>query len=242
MKLTDDQLGRLQAQKPDFTSSGSDVAVREIGLESTSWLISVNSQGLLEIRSLPEMVLVFSSYGLFDAVKNIIDNPTSADAPVPSQDVDANMENSEEDPVAIENIILAPLGLSNPRPYLIVTLSSGQLLAYEAQPRFTLDTASSSVSRRSLAVRFYKVFADTVSNSRIGRGMIPFHDTTAGLCGVFVTGSSPFWLVSSESEAIRCIQYDEAVSSFACQGSEFVLHGPEVSRRLLFVPYHSTPG
>ena len=81
--------------------------------------------------------------------------------------------------------------------------ASGRLNIYETQPRFTLDTATQA--RRSLAVRFRKVFTDLLnplSQSSLPSAIIPFANLE-GLTGAFITGDKPQWVISSDSHPIH---------------------------------------
>jgi cleavage and polyadenylation specificity factor subunit 1 len=89
------------------------------------------------------------------------------------------------------------------------------LNAYEAQPRFTLD--SSRQTRRSLAVRFRKVYTQllpsTTAPTRLPYTIIPFANLE-GRCGAFITGEKPQWVISSDAHPLRAYGLKQAAVAF----------------------------
>ena len=86
--------------------------------------------------------------------------------------------------------------------------------AYEAQPRFTVD--SSTQTRRSLAVRFRKAHTQLLpidSTSKIPYTIHPFLNIE-GLTGAFITGDKPHWIVSSDAHPIRAYALKQAAMAF----------------------------
>jgi cleavage and polyadenylation specificity factor subunit 1 len=92
--------------------------------------------------------------------------------------------------------------------------ASGRLNAYEAQPRFTLD--ASRQARRSLAVRFRKVFTQLLPSTAASR--LPYHiisfSNIEGLSGAFITGEKPHWVVSSDAHPLRTYGLKQAAMAF----------------------------
>ena len=83
---------------------------------------------------------------------------------------------------------------------------------YEAQPRFTLDTADTA-ARRSLAVRFRKVLAQTLPRPKLARRMVAF--SNKGQSGVALTGFSPLWIVGGDVQSVRAVTESVPVYSIA---------------------------
>ncbi len=87
------------------------------------------------------------------------------------------------------------------------------MTVYEAQPRFTLDTADTA-ARRSLAVRFRKVLAQTLPRPKLPRRMIAF-DVRTGQSGVALTGFSPLWIVGEDLQSVRAVTESAPVYALA---------------------------
>ncbi len=137
MQLTDEQLQRLQAQKPAITEAvmdGVEFAVDQgRGLQ---WLCLLSASGRLEvshglrsllssltrsssppppqqIRSLPALDVVFRATGLLDSVADLVDQGDDKD------------EEMGEDVDEIDGLTVADVGTRSARPHLIVSRVDG---------------------------------------------------------------------------------------------------------------------
>lgn len=227
MQLTHEQLERLQQEKPSISTTDADHDLEAVvGVNRGShWLCSVLPCGKTEIRTLPELQLVFASNGLLDASMALLDDASEEDIlkKVSNKEADAQGEGEDEakeedddddEEDVIQDIAFAHLGLAGSKPHLMVLQNNDQLVLYEATPRFTLENLGRDNSRRSLAVRFRKVQTKVVSRGRFSRRIIPW--STSKECGALVTGSSTYWVVADEATSARVIPQSDPVRAF-CQ-------------------------
>lgn len=145
--------------------------------------------------------------------------PSFADDFTPKDSTDGRAmedETADSDPDPIRQMIFTPVGTSSsPRPHLMAMHASGRLNIYEAMPRFTLDTASQS--RRSLAVRFKRVFTHLLPmpvKTRIPYTIIPFANIE-GHTGAFITGEKPQWILSSDAHPLKAYSLKQSAFAFS---------------------------
>lgn len=158
-----------------------------------------------QIRSLPDLALVLESDGLMAS------DPSFADDYAPGDEEDGGMDEQDH----VRQVLFTPVGTTSPRPHLVVLHVSGRLNVYEAIPRFTLDTASQS--RRSLAVRFRKVYTQSLPvpvKSRLPYTIIPFANIE-GHTGAFITGEKPHWILSSDAHPLKTYGLKQSAFAFA---------------------------
>ncbi|KAI0634706.1 CPSF A subunit region-domain-containing protein [Trametes polyzona] len=180
----------------------------------SQWLILVRPQGVVEIWTLPKLTLAFSTTLLATLDPVLTD---SLDPPALSLPQDPPRKPQELD---IDQIVIAPLGESRPRPHLIVLLRSGQMAIYEAVA--TPPPAEPLPSTRSLTltVKFVKVMSKAfdiqhteeeqksvlAEQKRISRLLLPFVTSPAPgqtFSGVFFTGDRPCWILSTDKGGVR---------------------------------------
>ncbi|KAJ6612805.1 CPSF A subunit region-domain-containing protein [Mycena sp. CBHHK59/15] len=180
----------------------------------SKWLILVRPQGVVEIWTLPKLALVFSTPVLAN-LQNVITD--SHEPPTPSPPQDPPRKPQELD---IEQILLAPLGESSPKPHLFVFLRSGQLAIYEAVPDGVLDEPPATVRASSLNLKFVKILSKSfeiqrldegeksiiAEQKRISRQFIPFVTSRPSghtLSGVFFTGDKPSWILATNKSCVK---------------------------------------
>ena len=138
-------------------------------------------------------------------------DPSFADDYMPDEAED----NQYDDMDNVRQMLFTPVGTTSPRPHLIVLHASGRLNVYETIPRFTLDTASQS--RRSLAVRFRKVYTQSLPvpvHSKLPYTIIPFSNIE-GHTGAFITGEKPHWILSSDAHPLKTYGLKQSAFAFA---------------------------
>ncbi|OSD02613.1 hypothetical protein PYCCODRAFT_1477600 [Trametes coccinea BRFM310] len=181
---------------------------------NTQWLILVRPQGVVEIWTLPKLTLAFSTT-LLASLDHVVTD--SLDPPATSLPQDPPRKPQELD---IDQIAIAPIGESRPRPHLIVLLRSGQMAIYEAlahpPPAEPLPTTRSS----TLLVKFVKVVSKAfdiqhteeeqksvlAEQKRISRLLVPFVTSPASgqtFSGVFFTGDRPSWILSTDKGGVK---------------------------------------
>jgi hypothetical protein len=111
------------------------------------------------------------------------------------------------------------------------THASGRLTVYEAQPRYTLDTADVA-ARRTLAVRFSKVVTHLLPRPKLARRIIPFEDI-AGQSGAALTGFSALWISGRDAKPVEVVPDSSPAYAFSPYRAEdgssnFVTSTPEV--------------
>jgi cleavage and polyadenylation specificity factor subunit 1 len=128
---------------------------------------------------------------------------------------DESMQEVDDDQDPVKQILFTAVGSKAPRPHLLALHISGRLNVYEALPRFTLDTASQS--RRSLAVRFKKVYNQSLpipATSKLPYTLIPF-SKIEGQTGVFITGERPQWIMSTDAHPLKAYGLKQSAVAFA---------------------------
>ncbi|EIW66021.1 hypothetical protein TREMEDRAFT_70300 [Tremella mesenterica DSM 1558] len=203
MQLTQDQIKRLQEEKPAISADAPSTEMAMNAARGTQWLALLSAAGRFEIRSLPDLTLVLQSDGLGTAAATFTDETADADL------------SYEENIDKVKQLLFCPIGRGSPRPHMLAYHQSGRLNIYEAQPRFTRD-ASQTPSRRSLAVRFRKVHTSLISPSSstsISSTIIPY-DNLEGQSGAFITGEKPYWIMSSEKHPLRLYGLKQGAMAF----------------------------
>jgi len=112
MQLTQQQIQRLQDEKPAITA---ETTVTEQALDEargTQWLAALTTSGELQIRSLPDLAVVLQSTGLSNSEPSFTDD-AQGEAP-------AQVEEEEADHV--KQLSFALVGRENPRPHVLVSL------------------------------------------------------------------------------------------------------------------------
>ncbi|KAG6812354.1 hypothetical protein H0H92_003254 [Tricholoma furcatifolium] len=177
-------------------------------------LILIRPQGVMEIWNLPKLVLVFST-PLLATLHNVLTD--SHDPPALSLSQDPPRKPQDLD---IEQILLAPIGESAPRPHLFVFLRSGQLAVYETLAGGQGPDLPTTVRASSLDIKFVKILSKAfeiqrseegeksilAEHKRILRMFIPFVTSpTPGttFSGVFFTGDRPSWILSTNQGGIQ---------------------------------------
>lgn len=170
----------------------------------------------MEIWTLPKLTLIFSSAAVATLDSVLVD---SGDPPAVSLPTEPPRKPQELD---IEQIIIASLGESSPKPHLMVFLRSGQFAIYEAVPSILPPDVAMPPTRTSLLlVRFVKVLSRNfdirpsseeaeksvlAEQKRISRLLIPFVTSPApgkSFTGVFFTGDRPCWILSTDKGGVK---------------------------------------
>ncbi|KAG8692927.1 mRNA cleavage and polyadenylation factor subunit, partial [Ceratobasidium sp. 395] len=201
----------------------------------TQWLVVLRKNGFFEIWTLPLIGLAFSTDQLEGLPDVLVDSGQVHAAPV------------TEGETEIEQVLIAPFGVTRPKPHLIVLTKSGILAVYEPvslPAPVESDPAPPTRLRDQLCVQFVKIFSrilpphsqDTPDPKRVaGRTLVPFTTTyqSTNLSGVFATGDHPFWLLKTDTSALRIHSCaSQYVNSFTpCsifgQKGEYLLHSDE---------------
>ncbi|KAJ7130141.1 CPSF A subunit region-domain-containing protein [Mycena epipterygia] len=178
------------------------------------WLVLVRPSGVVEFWTLPKLTLVFSTH-LLAALQNVITD--SHQPPTPSPPEDPPRKPQELD---IEQVLIAPLGESSPKPHLFVFLRSGQLAIYETVPSGVSEERPEVTRASSLNLKFVKVLSKSfeiqrpdeadrsiiAEQKRISRQFIPFVTSRPSghtLSGVFFTGDSPSWILATNKSCVK---------------------------------------
>ncbi|KAK4687316.1 cleavage and polyadenylation specificity factor subunit 1, partial [Tremellales sp. Uapishka_1] len=204
MQLTDQQIKRLQEEKPAISAEKPSVQTAMNSSRGSQWLVVLTVFGDLQIRSLPDLDIVLQSDGV-----------AASDLTFTDDLVDGLVKPLDEDADEVDQMLFTPIGATTCRPHLLVLHKSGRLNVYEAQPRFTLD--ASAQTRRSLAVRFRQVHTQLLPISSISKlpyRLIPFANVE-GLTGAFITGDKPHWILADEKHPIRAFALKQAAMAFA---------------------------
>ncbi|EMD34631.1 hypothetical protein CERSUDRAFT_116804 [Gelatoporia subvermispora B] len=220
----------------------------------SQWLILCRPQGTLEIWTLSKLTLAFSTT-LIPSLESVVVD--TYDVPHLSLPQDPPRKPQELD---IEQIVVAPLGESSPRPYLTVFLRSGQLAVYETIP--VAPPADPLPNSRSctILVRFRKVLSKAfdiqqqneeveksvlAEQKRISRLLIPFVTSPnpgQTLSGVFFTGDRPCWILSTDKGGVKVFPSGHSVvhaftaSSVWESKSDFLLYSEEGPSLLEWIP------
>lgn len=154
-----------------------------------------------QIRRLPDYTLVLESNGLSNSEPSFTDDIGGETDAADTED-------------GVKQMVMCPIGTRTVRPHLLVLHNSGRFNIYEAQPRFTLDARDQS--RRSLAVRFRKVYTQLLAQtavSNLAYTIVPFADIE-GMTGAFITGERPHWILSSDAHPVHAYGLKQAAYAF----------------------------
>ncbi|KAF9527699.1 CPSF A subunit region-domain-containing protein [Crepidotus variabilis] len=181
----------------------------------SQWLVLMRPQGIMEIWTLPKLMLAFTTDGL-SMLQNVLTD--SHDPPALSLPQDPPRKPQDLD---VEQLLIAPIGESSPRPHLCVFLRSGQLTLYEVVPAGQTLEPLDKVRPSHLNLHFIKIASiafeiqrqeETVEKSiiaeqkRISRNFVPFVTSPGGgvtYSGVFFTGDRPNWITSSNKSGVQ---------------------------------------
>ncbi|KAJ7164986.1 CPSF A subunit region-domain-containing protein [Mycena filopes] len=180
----------------------------------SKWLVLVRPQGVVEIWTLPKLSLVFSTPALAD-LQNVISDSHQPPTPSPLEDPPRKPQDLD-----IEQILIAPLGESSPKPHLFVFLRSGSLAIYDAVPGGISEERPSSKRDSTLNIKFVKVLSKSfeiqrpdeaeksilAEQKRISRQFIPFVTSRPGgqsMTGVFFTGDRPSWILATNKSCVK---------------------------------------
>ncbi|KAJ3476928.1 hypothetical protein NLI96_g10812 [Meripilus lineatus] len=247
--------------KPNATAEGTDKtptttlqAAMNAG-SKTQWLLLCRPQGVMEIWTLPKLTLIFSTNAVSTLESVLTD---SEDGPASSLPQDPPRKVQDLD---IEQILIAPLGESRPRPHLLIWLRSGQFAAYEACPSHSLASRPAPSTRAStLLIKFVKVVSRVfdiqhhtedaertvlAEQKKISRLFIPFVTSPVPgttFSGVFLTGDRPCWILSTDTGGIRLFPSGHSVvhAFTACSlwesKSDFLLYSDEGPTLVEWIP------
>ncbi|KAF8600601.1 hypothetical protein BDV93DRAFT_608605 [Ceratobasidium sp. AG-I] len=210
----------------------------------TQWLVVLRKDGFFEIWTLPMIGLAFST----DQLQGLPDVLVDSGQP--------HVSPSNEGETDIEHIIIAPIGVTRPKPHLIVVTKSGILAVYEPVPVPALaesDGTPPARLRDQLSVQFVKVFSrflplhsqNVHDPKRVtGRALTPFTSTykSTNLSGVFATGDRPFWLVKTDVSGVRmhacASRYVNSFTPCSIFGErgEYLLHSDEGTTMVEWAP------
>ncbi|KAF8500474.1 CPSF A subunit region-domain-containing protein [Russula emetica] len=190
--------------------------------QKTQWLMLCRPQGVVEIWTLPKLTLAFSTTAIASIQSLLVD---SFDPPALSLPQDPPRKPQDFD---IEQILISPIGETEPWPYLLVFLRCGQLATYQALPAESSPELIPPSRTGTLAVKFVKTSSNAfelqhpeeqetsalAEHRRISRQLIPFTtspttDTT--LSGVFLTGENPSWILRTDKASVKVIPSGHAV-------------------------------
>ncbi|TBU39387.1 CPSF A subunit region-domain-containing protein [Dichomitus squalens] len=203
----------LNAEAPGEAATSTLQGAMNAG-NKTHWLTLVRPQGVVEIWTLPKLTLAFSTTTLATLDPVISD---SLEPPVLSLPQDPPRKPQELD---VDQLVIAPLGESHPRPHLIVLLRSGQLAIYEAVAASPPADPLPPTRSLTLLVNFVKVKSKAfdiqhteeeqksvlAEQKRISRLLLPYVTSPAPgqtYSGVFFTGDRPSWIVSTDKGGVR---------------------------------------
>ncbi|KAG9024671.1 mRNA cleavage and polyadenylation factor subunit [Tulasnella sp. JGI-2019a] len=169
----------------------------------TQWAVLVLGSGELQIRSLPQLDVVFSSHELRFL------------PPILLHTNDDEMKDGDTAEIGFEihSVCMASIGEAGlTKTHLTVLTSSGLIAAYEVllvPVRRNVKTPAQGV----LPIRFIKTFAQLLGSPSApdsmhlipARKLIPIETMTGNgvLNGVFCTGDRPFWLLSVNWSPLR---------------------------------------
>ncbi|TDL22024.1 hypothetical protein BD410DRAFT_828742 [Rickenella mellea] len=180
----------------------------------TQWLIVCRPQGVLEIWSLPKLSIVFSTPLVATLESVFVD---TYDPVTPSVPEDQPRKPQEFD---VDQVMVAPMGESNPKPYLLIFLRCGVVAIYEAVRSGPAPRVDGAGRANTLLVQFAKVHSRTfevrstdeaektvlLEHKRISRNLIPFVTSPhpqQTLSGVFFTGDQPCWILGTDKGGIK---------------------------------------
>lgn len=129
MQLTQQQIQRLQDEKPAITD---ETTITEQALDEargTQWLAALTASGELQIRSLPDMAVVLQSTGLSNSEPSFTDDAHG----------EAQPQAEEEEADQVKQLTFALLGREHPRPHVLVSASQAEFRSNnDARPCTTL--------------------------------------------------------------------------------------------------------
>ncbi|KAL0957913.1 hypothetical protein HGRIS_000094 [Hohenbuehelia grisea] len=263
-----DVSGLLASQIHAVTSNGTNGADKKATTtlqaavnagSHSQWLVLVRPQGTMEIWALPKLALVFSTPGLSaleDVLADTYDRPALSlpqDPPRKPQDLD------------IDQLLVAPLGETKPRPHLFVLLRSGHLAVYELVPSPPPSGEIPHHRSSNLHVNFVKVISKAydiqrtdefekgplAEQKRISRVFVPFSTTPPNgvpLQGVFFTGDRPSWIMAMDKNAVQIYPSGHSVvhSFTACSlwesKGEFLMYTEEGPSLVEWLPDYQLGG
>ncbi|KZT66632.1 hypothetical protein DAEQUDRAFT_714689 [Daedalea quercina L-15889] len=220
--------------------------------KKSQWLILVRPQGVVEIWTLPKLTLAFSTTLLasLEPVLNDSLDPVSVSLPQ-----DPPRKPQELD---IEQIVIAPLGESSPRPHLMLFMRSGLLSVYEV---FAVPPPVDPLPNErtvTLLVKFVKVVTRAfdiqvpeeqeksvlAEVKKISRHLVPFVSSTLGqtFSGVFFTGDRPCWILATDKGGVKVFSSGQSVvhaftaSSLWESKGDFLLYSEEGPSLVEWIP------
>ncbi|KAK7042372.1 protein CFT1 [Favolaschia claudopus] len=217
------------------------------------WLLLVRPQGVVEIWTLPKLTLVFST-NAFPNLQNVISDSHQPPTPSPPEDPPRKPQDLD-----IEQVLVAPLGESSPKPHLFVFLRSGQLAIYEAVPLAASEERPAVLRASTVNIKFVKVLSTSfeiqrpdeadksiiAEQKRISRQFVPFHTSRPSgqsLSGVFFTGDRPSWIMSTNKSGAKLLPSGHSVVHAFTQCSlwesrgDFLLYSEEGPSLLEWLP------
>ncbi|KAJ7846330.1 CPSF A subunit region-domain-containing protein [Mycena olivaceomarginata] len=219
----------------------------------SKWLVLVRPQGVVEIWTLPKLTLVFST-SLLATLQNVITDSHQPPTPSPPEDPPRKPQDLD-----IEQILVASLGESSPKPHLFVFLRSGQLAIYEVAPGSASEERPATARSSTLNLKFVKVLSKSfeiqrpdeaeksiiAEQKRISRQFIPFitsRPSGQSLSGVFFTGDRPSWILATNRSCVKILPSGHSVvhaftqcSLWDSQG-DFLLYSEEGPSLLEWLP------
>ncbi|KAF8886806.1 CPSF A subunit region-domain-containing protein [Infundibulicybe gibba] len=223
----------------------------------SQWLVLVRPQGIMEIWTLPKLVLVFSTPSLATLQTVLVD---SQEPPASSLPQDPPRKPEALD---IEQILITPIGESSPRPHLLVFLRSGKLTVYELFPAGPTSEVPPVTRASRLKVSFAKILSRVfeiqrsddseksviAEQKKISRTFVPFVTSPqpgTTFSGVFFTGENPSWIMATNKGGLQLYPSGHSVvhaftscSLWESKG-DFLLYTDEV-RALTSIQYCSHP-
>ncbi|KAF8191243.1 CPSF A subunit region-domain-containing protein [Pholiota molesta] len=174
-----DSTGILEAQFESSISSSDVTTTLQAAVNADNkgqWLLLMRPQGIMEIWTLPKLTLAFPPMALDSHGPPALSLPQ--DPPRKPQDLD------------VEQLLLAPIGESSPRPHLCVFLRSGQLTIFEVIQRQDEGGEKSILAEQK----------------KISRNFVPFVTSPAPgttYSGVFFTGDRPNWILAGNKSGVQ---------------------------------------
>ncbi|KAJ6591099.1 CPSF A subunit region-domain-containing protein [Mycena vulgaris] len=180
----------------------------------SKWLVLVRPMGVVEFWTLPKLTLVFSTHSLA-SLQNVITDSHQPPTPSPGEEPPRRPQDLD-----IEQILIAPLGESSPKPHLFIFLRSGQLAIYETVPGAASEERPTVTRESTLNLKFVKVLSKSfeiqrsdeaeksilAEQKRISRQFIPFVTSRPSgqtMSGVFFTGDRPSWILATNKSRVK---------------------------------------
>ncbi|KAF7292889.1 Cleavage and polyadenylation specific protein [Mycena indigotica] len=200
----------------------SAVSVDKGVLPKSKWLLLVRPSGVVEIWTLPKLTLAFSTPGLA-SLQNVVTDSHQPPTPSPPEDPPRKPQDLD-----IEQVTIAPLGESHPKPHLFIFLRCGHLAAYQIVPDGTAEEPPTITRSSTLNLKFVKVLARSfeiqrpdendksiiAEQKRISRQFVPFvtgRSKGTTLSGVFFTGDKPNWILATDKGSVKMHSSGHAV-------------------------------